>query len=336
VSGGSSPTYVWNVNGVDVGVGSVYTFIPANGDLIKVTMTSNARCAIPDTATFAKVIAVSDNQIPLVGITTNPGDTICKGMAVRLTAMPIYGGSAPTFIWRKFGLNVSAGPEYSYIPDNGDIITCFMTSSYPCLSYDTATSYEQLIKVEEPLIPVVNITASPSYHVSPGKTVTLTATVTNGGLRPTYQWLRNGVPVPGATNAVYSSNTFSSTMYDSVSCNVTSSGICPMMSHNWIYIEVNSVGVDDVTTLNGDIHILPNPNKGEFLVKGTVDNANDKELSLEITNMVGQVVYRTTVQVTNGKVNDRIKTESSLANGMYLVTLRSEYGFKVFHMVVEQ
>lgn len=334
--GGTAPTYVWNVNGVDVGVGSSYTFIPANGDRVKVTMTSNERCATPDTAVFTKVIPVSANQIPLVGITTDPGDTVCKGMAVRLTAAPTYGGSSPSFIWMKFGLNVSAGPEYSYIPDDGDIITCFMTSNYPCLMYDTARSYSQLISVDTALIPIVNISASPSYHVGPGKTVTLTANVTNAGLHPTYQWLINGVPVPGATTSVYSSNAFSTTMYDSVSCNVTSSGVCPITSHNWIYIEVNSVGVDDVSTINGDIHILPNPNKGEFVVKGSVDNVNDKDLSVEITNMLGQVVYRTNVTVTNGKINGRVGTGNTLANGMYLVTLRSESGYKVFHMVVEQ
>jgi len=47
-------------------------------------------------------------------------------------------------------------------------------------------------------------------------------------------------------------------------------------------------------------------------------------------------VYRQTIQAQNGKVNERITLSSAIANGMYLLNLRSGDNSNVFHIVVEQ
>ncbi|HLN74508.1 MAG TPA: DUF6443 domain-containing protein, partial [Prolixibacteraceae bacterium] len=49
-NGGSSPSYQWKKNGVNVATGSTYTYNPYNGDVITCLMTSNAPCASPATA----------------------------------------------------------------------------------------------------------------------------------------------------------------------------------------------------------------------------------------------------------------------------------------------
>jgi len=51
VGGGASPAYVWYKNGQNVGTGSTYQFIPLNGDVVYVIMTSNAHCATGSPAT---------------------------------------------------------------------------------------------------------------------------------------------------------------------------------------------------------------------------------------------------------------------------------------------
>jgi hypothetical protein len=332
-NGGSAPTYVWTVNGTTVGVGGTYSFIPADGDVIRVVLTSNALCAIPDTGSISKRITVSANQNPVMNILTSPGDTVCKGMAIHLTASPVWGGYTPSIIWRKFGLNVSAGSTYSYIPDNGDVITVFMTSSYPCLSVDTVTSPALQVKTVEPSLPEVLITAAPDYHVGTGRMVTLTAVVTNGGLHPTYQWLINGVPIAGATNVTYSSNTFHSTFQDSVTCAVTSSGVCPTTGFGWAYINVNDVSVISVGT-GGNVSVLPNPSKGVFTVKGSIGAA--ESATIEVTDMLGRVVYSKETTARNGELNAQVQLSSELANGMYLLNLHTDQGNKVFHIVLER
>jgi hypothetical protein len=72
-----------------------------------------------------------------------------------------------------------------------------------------------------------------------------------------------------------------------------------------------------------------------FTVKGTLGTGEDEELSLEVTDMLGQVIYRQQLKASSGKVNERIQL-NNIANGMYLLNLRSATGSKVFHIVVEE
>jgi sugar lactone lactonase YvrE len=67
--------------------------------------------------------------------------------------------------------------------------------------------------------PSVKITSSDSTVFCKGTVVTLTATPTNGGSSPSYQWQKNGVNV-GANSSTYVDSTFK--MNDSVRCILTS------------------------------------------------------------------------------------------------------------------
>jgi len=192
-----------------------------------------------------------------------------------------------------------------------------------------------VMAVDAPIIPHVTITAYPGYQVGPADTVTLTAVVTNGS-SPTYQWYINSVPVPGATNATFSRSGYDSTFEDSVSVVVTNEGICPMASHNWIYIRVSSLGVDPMNLAGSDIRIQPNPNKGEFTVTGTTGSQGSDELVLEITDVLGRKVYSGRLKVHNGIISEHITLGSNIAPGMYLLNLRSDTGNRIFHMVVEE
>jgi hypothetical protein len=80
--------------------------------------------------------------------------------------------------------------------------------------------------------------------------------------------------------------------------------------------------------------LVPNPNKGEFTVKGTFASGKDEEASIEVVNMLGQVVYRAKTIATGGNLNEHIQLNDNLANGMYLLNLHSENETKVFHFVV--
>ena len=77
------------------------------------------------------------------------------------------------------------------------------------------------------LVEAFNPSVTPSVTVAPalnGTTLTFTATVTNGGSSPVYQWYKNNVAV--GTNTDTYSETATITMNDSVWCVVTSSATC--------------------------------------------------------------------------------------------------------------
>ena len=123
---------------------------------------------------------------------------------------------------------------------------------------------------------------------------------------------------------------------DTVKCIVTNTDQCALSAYKSLIVTVNSgVGVKTITG-EAVINVLPNPNKGVFTIKGTLETTQDEEIGIEITDMLGQVVYRGSTQARGGRVNEQVTLGSNIANGMYMLNLRTATGNKVFHMVVEQ
>ncbi len=335
VSGGTAPAYHWTVNGTSVATTNTYTFIPANGDTVGLSMTSNAVCPLPAVVSHSMVMHVQPFANPSLSLTAHPGDTVCQGTVADITVNPVYGGDAPVFTWMKNGVIVSTASDYSFLPVNNDVIYCIMRSNYPCRLQNIDTSANIVMKIDTPLMPIVSIATSPNTMVQLGSKVTMTASVVNGGLAPTYQWVKNSIPVAGATTNVYVDSASIAQSADSISVLVTSSGYCPATAHQWVYIQVANVGVGQINNSIGDISVVPNPNKGDFIIKGSV-GANNEDVSLELTDVLGQVVYTNKVTAPGGKLNEHVVLGSKLANGMYILSVRTAAESRVFHMVIEQ
>src|SRR4029079_7194614 len=80
-----------------------------------------------------------------------------------------------------------------------------MTSNDPCANPITATS-NQITITAASVTPSVSINAS-TTSICSGGSVTFTATPTNGGSAPTYQWMINGVNVAGQTASTFTTST---------------------------------------------------------------------------------------------------------------------------------
>jgi hypothetical protein len=91
-----------------------------------------------------------------------------------------------------------------------------------------------------------------------------------------------------------------------------------------------------VNSVPGDVRVIPNPNNGTFTVKGTLGTMLDEEVSLEVTDVLGQVLYSSKVTAHSGKISETITLNNTLANGMYILNLRSGTENKVFHFVIEK
>jgi hypothetical protein len=81
--------------------------------------------------------------------------------------------------------------------------------------------------------------------------------------------------------------------------------------------------------------MMPNPNKGEFTLQGAFGNG-DEEVVAEVTNMLGQVVYQNSLTTNNGTINSQISLGGSLANGIYMLNLRSGDQRQVIRFVIEK
>ena len=73
---------------------------------------------------------------------------VTGGTAVTFTAYGINGGTVPLYQWRINGVNVGANsPQYTYIPLNGDLVTCIFTSNEICVNGNPATSNAIVVTV---------------------------------------------------------------------------------------------------------------------------------------------------------------------------------------------
>ncbi|QOW10578.1 T9SS type A sorting domain-containing protein [Kaistella flava (ex Peng et al. 2021)] len=89
--------------------------------------------------------------------------------------------------------NLTANTYFRAVVQSG---ACSVSNSTPVL-----------ITVNPNLPASVSIAANTATTICLGTSVTFTATHTNGGLAPTYQWKVNGADVPGATSSTYTTTT---------------------------------------------------------------------------------------------------------------------------------
>ena len=224
--GGTAPAYQWNVNGslVPGATNATYAYVPVNNDFVTCTVTSNATCVTNNPAT-SNSITITVNPILPVSVSIVPSATqVCAGTSVTCTATPSNGGTTPLYQWKVNG-NIVAGATnatYAFIPSDGNSVTCLMTSGATCTTGNPATSNTVTMTVN-PLLPASVAIDASANPVCAGTSVTCTATPSNGGTAPAYQWKVNGTNIAGATNATYA---FIPSDGNSVTCQLTSSETC--------------------------------------------------------------------------------------------------------------
>ncbi|MGB3948320.1 MAG: M12 family metallo-peptidase [Bacteroidia bacterium] len=231
VNGGGSPTFQWAIGSTPVGTGPTFTSATlANGDLVTCTMTSTVACANPSTVTSTAIsMIVNPIVTPTASIAISSGTLpACPGSNVSFAASSTEGGGNPSYQWQLNGNNTHVGSNYTPVnPSDGDVVSCILTSSANCLTTDNATSNSITITLIDPVVPGISIATSGGTNaICYGDTTTVfTATPSNGGATPSYQWLLNGFPITGADSSVYNAPTIING--DIFSCEITSSGVCP-------------------------------------------------------------------------------------------------------------
>ena len=235
---GGNPVYQWYKNTIDAGNGTTYSYVPADGDHIYVVMTSDVTCKSGSPAASNTIIMAVDPVLTLTNEITATQTTVCAGTSVTLSCThnyPVLGCD-----WYVNGTIVSHAMDLTYVPVNNDQVycVCWVTPG-GCWSSPSATSNTITLTVD-PVLPVsVSIIAS-ANPVDPGIPVTFTASATNGGALPHYQWRVNATNA-GTNNAVF---IYTPVNGDAVSCVLTSAESCTSTNpaaSNTIDMVVNAV-----------------------------------------------------------------------------------------------
>jgi gliding motility-associated-like protein len=176
----------------------------------------------------------ADGGYVFAGYSNSPpnGDITCNAGHYDLLVMKI--NKAGVVEWQKTMGGVGFDGAYCIQPLNdGSFIIAASTSSPDIAGYHTPDGgiYDDksdywVIKLSAPMAtapaPVVKIDPAASI-VCAGKQATISASVLYGGVNPTYQWMKNGMPA-GTNSPFYTDLNFNDG--DQVSCVVKNGNVC--------------------------------------------------------------------------------------------------------------
>ncbi len=318
VNEGATPTYTWEVNSmvVSTGTSATHSYTPADGDVVTVTLTSSETCPSPATATDSKTLVVVDNETPVATIFVGPNDTLCQGTTAVYAATSLFGGDAPVYTWYINGIATGiTGDTYSYEPHDNDIVSAKLNSNYRCPVVNNVSSNNITMQVDTVFIPAVTITTNTGLTISAGDTVTFTASVASAGMSPSYQWIKNNMPLAGEVSATYTTSAIANG--DSVTCVVYGTGLCSYWSFNSVRMMVTT-GIESVSAGTASVKVIPNPNNGAFIISGSFTNTHTNNVDIEIVNMLGQSVHHQSATLNDGNINEPIALDGNLPAGMYM------------------
>lgn len=200
---GGNLRYQWRRNGVDL-PGETYDTLrfaaPASDDGARYScVVSNALGQVTTAAALLRVNAVA---APVID-----GAPINRSAVVGDTATFSVGasGSAPLrYQWQRNGVDIAGATTATFVTpaltlaDHGARYRVVVSNAA-----GSVTSAEATLSVTAPVLAAPVITTQPAaVTVAPGETARFAVAAT-GSPTPSYQWLKNGVAIAGATSASY-------------------------------------------------------------------------------------------------------------------------------------
>lgn len=225
-NGGSAPVYQWKKNGINVAVGISYsTNSLLNNDVISCTMTTSLTCVTSTTANSNSLtMTVRPILTPTANITAT-STNICANTQVIFNA--ITNISNATYQWKLNGTNVGTNSNQfiSTSLSNSDAVNCIVSApATDCYTVYTVASNSITLQVRPLLTPTIVINSNDADNIlCEGQVVGFTATITNGGTNPIYQWKKNGVNIGSNSSFLQLSAPVNN---DEISCTITSSETC--------------------------------------------------------------------------------------------------------------
>ncbi len=214
---GGTPMYQWKVNGTNVGTNSP-TFTSStltNGQIVTCVMTSSIAGTTNSTSNS---VTVTVNAIPVTPVVT-VNSPICSGSSINLTTPAVTGA---TYAW--------SGPgSYTSTSQNPTLATSTtaMNGTYSLIvtaNGCSSTSGTSTVTVTPSVTPTNSVAITTGGNPTcVSQIVTFTATGTNPGTNPAYQWQVNGVNV-GTNSSTFTPSSITNS--SNITCIMTSNAAC--------------------------------------------------------------------------------------------------------------
>ena len=216
-------------------------FANLSAGVYSVLVTDGAGC----TYTLNGIIVAENppTNSPQISITAS-SSTACQGDNISFTSSTQNPGTNPNYNWMVNGVSVQNGSSdvfSSATLNDGDIVSCELTSDDPCVTITTASS-DQVTMIVSPIVNPTVTLASNTTTACSNVPVIFTATENGCNGTSTFQWMVNGSPVASDTTGIIALTLSSNA---NVSVNLTCSEACSTPASS------NTVNVT-VTTINAN------------------------------------------------------------------------------------
>lgn len=199
-------------------------------------------------------------------------------------------------------------------------------SSLGIFKYETATNtftqfYGGSILFSPSVGELLEICRKPSYHffnvdtfdACIGSTFTYDIQNTNA---TSYQWQQNNINVAGQTTGVLSLTNLTTSNAGTYTCVMTNE--CGTTTTMELHLTVNCLGTNTVATLDKSIKLYPNPTNSILNIE-LPTNIDVNIMSLKVIDLLGKEVVLSSNTITKIDV-------SNLSNGIYIISLQTNYG----------
>lgn len=256
---GNNPTFNWYVNSVLIGsnTGSFSTNTLSNNDVVYCILINSLNCVSQSSAQSNSILVTETGVLvsPTISITAN-STSICQGSTVTFTPAMQNQGNAANLKWYVNNIltATNSGAFSSNSLNNGDAVSCVLTSSLACVTNTTVSSNTISISVNGLLAtPSISITAS-STNICQGSSITFTSAATNAGNAPVYEWYVNGI-LKASNSVTYTTSALNNK--DLVTCKLISNQACVTISTVVSpAIEINVGPANQIATLSGQTTIM--------------------------------------------------------------------------------
>ena len=295
-------SYQWNLNGVEIDGAETLTYKPLLSGTYSVSIIDSLGCPSTSQGTMVTIRNAPNATTTL----TNQFD-VCMDSVVTFTA---NGSSASlTYQWTRNGVVIPGA--------TAKVLNTQMAGTYRVITTNVWGCTKNSPNVTIPVADLsVSITQTGSSIVCTGDSVQLTAT---SAAAVSYQWIRNNVPVAGATNAVlYAKKTgyYKVTVQNAMGCTATSSNKYLSFSN----CGSGNLGQAAASRLDGtnegvSVNVYPNP----FVESFSIDFADDHAaLNLEVRDITGRVVISSVVPENEQRMEVGL---AGVSDGAYFLIL---------------
>ncbi len=299
---GTNLSYVWNWNGQAIPLSNSVSYVPKVPGKYSVTI-SQGKCSSTSPA-----IVVENGQTPV--ISSDNGSNICLSN-INLSVKNLT-GTGVTYQWQKDGKNISKAISQGLsISESGNY---------------TVSSVQNNCKVTSIPFVISSIGNAISTKPATGKYLLISGTsntiqaVTSGNLNYSFQWFRDGIIIPNATQA-----SLSTKQGGKYSVRVTV-GKCSSISGIVEFVVISSSRIisfeeGEQNFETEELKLSPNPTNENLRIQYFTKENTLSEPVFEVINTLGMNILWDKLEKTSDQSYTKEINVKDLTTGMYFVRI---------------